>query len=271
MRKIAANYIFPVTTAPLKNGILVLDEKNYIIDLIDTKGEFKEIQNLEFYSGVIVPGFVDVFTLLAFSSFSQENFTDCLHSDFTTALRNNMLNIKASPDKIQKGINQLEAYGTAAAVDIFTNNNPSEGKLKSKLNFSDINISMNSLSLQIPSIGAELNGEEFILLNRLILEKNPNFTPSESEMKQCCIGTGSLGTHLKLSVFDELKALQELFPDVNFWELIKWGTINGAKHLRIENEFGSLEIGKKPGLNLLTNLDYPNQKFNESSALKVLV
>ncbi len=271
MRKITANYIFPVTSAPLKNGILVLNENNFIVDIIDTKGIIKEIQNLEFYSGLIVPGFIDVFTLLSFSTFSKQDFEDCLHSDFSSALKELLLQKPTTPDTIQRGINQLEAYGTVASVDIYSNNSHAEQKQKSKLVFSDINLSLSSSSLQIPSPCTQLNSKKSILLNHLILENRRDFKPSESELSQYCIGTGSLGTHLKLSVFEELKALQELLPEFTFWELIKWGTINGAKHLLIEKEFGSLEVGKKPGLNLLTNLDYPNQKLSANSELKVLI
>lgn len=59
MRKIAANYIFPVDRPPLKNGIITFDKNGKILELIDTQGDFKEIANLEFYNGVIVPGFVN--------------------------------------------------------------------------------------------------------------------------------------------------------------------------------------------------------------------
>ena len=46
MRKISANYIFPVSGAPLKNGIIVLDSNNVIVDLIDTKGHLKEMRQM---------------------------------------------------------------------------------------------------------------------------------------------------------------------------------------------------------------------------------
>jgi len=271
MRKIAANYIYPATSAPLKNGILVLNEKNFIVDIIDTKGEIKEIQNLEFYSGLIVPGFIDVFTLLSFSSFSKIDFENCLHPDFGSALKETLLQKSTTPETIQRGINQMEAYGTIAAVDIYSNNTHSEQKQKSKLTFSNINLSLSSSLLQIPSTSAQFKNKESILLNRLILGNRKDFKPQESEMNRYCIGTGSLGTHVKLSVFDELKALQELLPKSTLWQLIKWGTINGAKHLQIEKQFGSIEIGKKPGLNLLTNIDYPNQKLSAASELQILI
>ena len=58
MRKISAHYILPVSSSPLKNGIVVLDEKGVILDLVDTGGRLRETGKLEFYNGVITPGFV---------------------------------------------------------------------------------------------------------------------------------------------------------------------------------------------------------------------
>ena len=38
-------------------------------------------------------------------------------------------------------------------------------------------------------------------------------------------------------------------------KLVEWGTHNGAKFLGIDNEIGTLEPGKTPGLNLITGVD----------------
>ncbi len=59
MRKLTANYIFTLDGKPLKNGIITVDNSGKIIDIIDTNGEIKEIAGLEYYNGVIVPGFVN--------------------------------------------------------------------------------------------------------------------------------------------------------------------------------------------------------------------
>ncbi|HEX8609181.1 MAG TPA: amidohydrolase family protein, partial [Pedobacter sp.] len=34
-------------------------------------------------------------------------------------------------------------------------------------------------------------------------------------------------------------------------DLLKWGTLNGAEYLGIQNRYGSLEVGNRPGINLL--------------------
>lgn len=58
MRKFSAHYIFPVASAPVKFGTLVCEDSGEIVDLIDTFGVFVEKENLEFYDGIIVPGFI---------------------------------------------------------------------------------------------------------------------------------------------------------------------------------------------------------------------
>jgi imidazolonepropionase-like amidohydrolase len=51
------------------------------------------------------------------------------------------------------------------------------------------------------------------------------------------------------------------FPSLSLYELIAWGTINGARALGMEDKFGKIENGKKPGLLLLQNADLQNMKL----------
>ena len=62
------------------------------------------------------------------------------------------------------------------------------------------------------------------------------------------LGTDSLASNHSLHLLDEIKAIQKNFPDISLIELLQWATINGAKALSIQNEFGSFEKGKKPGV-----------------------
>jgi aminodeoxyfutalosine deaminase len=59
VRKISATYIFPCNRPPLKNGILISDDAGIIIELIDTGGNLQEQAGLEYYSGILMPGFVN--------------------------------------------------------------------------------------------------------------------------------------------------------------------------------------------------------------------
>ena len=72
MRKISANYIFPISSKPLKNGILELDDSGKIINIIDTKGDLKESAGLEFYNGILVPGFVNTHSHLELSDLKEK-------------------------------------------------------------------------------------------------------------------------------------------------------------------------------------------------------
>lgn len=57
MRKLTADFIYPITTAPIKNGVLILDE-NGKIEAIDSR-ENHDVASLEVHAGILVPGFVN--------------------------------------------------------------------------------------------------------------------------------------------------------------------------------------------------------------------
>jgi cytosine/adenosine deaminase-related metal-dependent hydrolase len=69
------------------------------------------------------------------------------------------------------------------------------------------------------------------------------------------LGTDSLASNDELSVLSELKTLHANFPALTLTKTIAWATLNGAKFLGIDDRFGSIEKGKKPGLNLITNVE----------------
>ena len=85
------------------------------------------------------------------------------------------------------------------------------------------------------------------------------------------IGTDSLASNDKLSILRELKILQDNFPDVSVEELIKWATINGAKALRENQRFGSIETGKRPGLLLLGDMDLINLRLLPGTTVSRLI
>ncbi len=68
------------------------------------------------------------------------------------------------------------------------------------------------------------------------------------------VGTDSLASNDSLCILSELKVIHEKFPDLSLYQTISWATLNGARFLGIDEQFGSLEKGKKPGLNLITNV-----------------
>ncbi|MCK5462183.1 MAG: hypothetical protein KAI95_04175, partial [Bacteroidales bacterium] len=83
MRKIAANYIMPVSSPPLRNGVVVIDDDGGILEVIDTGGKLRESSSLEFYNGIVTPGFV----LPWYRATGQANtFTESAFRDFDLLL-----------------------------------------------------------------------------------------------------------------------------------------------------------------------------------------
>ena len=70
-----------------------------------------------------------------------------------------------------------------------------------------------------------------------------------------CLGTDSLASNDKLCILSELKTIKKHFSDLPTREMMHWATINGAQFLGIENKYGSIEKGKTPGLNLISDTE----------------
>lgn len=67
MRRIAANYVFPVASPPVKNGILELEEDGRITGIVDPGGNIREMRRMEYHNGILVPGFVNCHSHLELS------------------------------------------------------------------------------------------------------------------------------------------------------------------------------------------------------------
>lgn len=83
------------------------------------------------------------------------------------------------------------------------------------------------------------------------------------------LGTDSLASNSKLCILSEMRTIQQHFPAIGLDTLLKWGTINGAEFLGIDDEKGTIEAGKTPGLNLITGLD--GFKLTPDTKVKKLV
>lgn len=64
------------------------------------------------------------------------------------------------------------------------------------------------------------------------------------------LGTDSLASNHQLNILAEMKTLQE-HKKVDFEKLLQWATINGAEFLGLNAQLGTVEPGKRPGLNLI--------------------
>ena len=87
---------------------------------------------------------------------------------------------------------------------------------------------------------------------------------------QVCIGTDSLSSNHRLSILEELKTLDENYPETGLNKLLQFATLNGAKMLGIDSFAGSFEPGKKPGINLIEGADLQALRLRRESRVRVL-
>lgn len=397
MRKIAATYIFPVSGTPLKNGILVCEDDGTIVEIIDRGEGFREEAGVEFYSGIVVPGFVNTHCHLELSHLKGKVEEKTGIGGFIGRI--NHLRTEDA-DTIEKSIQvndrKMWAAGTALVGDISNSVQTINTKLKSKIHyhtfvesfgfhpsraeksydyaefvlseFQQNNLSasivphspysvsdalftkiktkaaqthsilsvhnqesegesqfykdgtgaiahhlQNNLGIDIshwvPSGKSSLQSilNYFPANNNLLLVHN-TFTKKEDvealktqraventyfvlcpnsnlyienklppvilfrqQQLNICLGTDSLASNHQLSVLAEMLTLQNNFPELELAELLAWATINGAKALGVEEKFGSFEPGKRPGVNLVSGVDFGQMKLSGSAKVKRLL
>lgn len=105
--------------------------------------------------------------------------------------------------------------------------------------------------------------------NLYIEDKMPKIELFIDQGFNLTLGTDSLASNTKLCILNEMRIIQEKFPSISFERLLQWATINGAKYLGVDDEKGTLEIGKTPGLNLITGMD--GLKITPDTKVKRLV
>ncbi len=67
-----------------------------------------------------------------------------------------------------------------------------------------------------------------------------------------CMGTDSLASNSDLDMNEEVAYLTNCFPQVDAAKVLRMATLNGARALGKENEYGSIEIGKKARFNVFS-------------------
>ncbi|MFT5165041.1 MAG: cytosine/adenosine deaminase-related metal-dependent hydrolase [Saprospiraceae bacterium] len=104
--------------------------------------------------------------------------------------------------------------------------------------------------------------------NLYIENRMPDYQHFIDTKARMTIGTDSLTSNWQLSILDEMKAISKYQSYVPFETILKWATLNGAEALGFEAELGSIEIGKRPGLNLL-NLNEANRIHQDTKVQRL--
>jgi cytosine/adenosine deaminase-related metal-dependent hydrolase len=93
-----------------------------------------------------------------------------------------------------------------------------------------------------------------------------NKTPKiENFIKHNChivLGTDSYSSNWQLSTAKEVQSIRQHFPNLPLEKILQWATINGAKALQWNDELGSFEKGKKPGITLIESDFSSSQKLS---------
>lgn len=147
MRKIAATYLFTSQAKLQKNTILYCKTDGTIVDVVQKNTQLTEEAGLEYYSGILVPGFV---------SASSRLETACLAPNPGQQERQKAM---LAADR------KMWASGIAAAADICSSAQTIELKQKSKIKYHTFIVSNNSqISLQ------KSNTDISVQLHRQFLE-----------------------------------------------------------------------------------------------------
>ncbi len=97
--------------------------------------------------------------------------------------------------------------------------------------------------------------------NRYISGVRPPVELLRKNRLQIAVGTDSLASNETLSMVRELG----MFAGVPLEELLGWATLNGARALGMDARLGSIEIGKSPGIVLLSGVDLQTMKLTLGS------
>ena len=57
MRKVSADYIYPISSEPIKNGVITLDDEGVVLNVGNNKDG--DNSGVEYFQGIICPGFIN--------------------------------------------------------------------------------------------------------------------------------------------------------------------------------------------------------------------
>ena len=84
------------------------------------------------------------------------------------------------------------------------------------------------------------------------------------------LGTDSLSSNDDLDMVAEMACLHAEFPEVPMSEILAWACLNGAMFLSKEDELGTLEKGKKPGIVRISGVDESGFVTSDSRSERVI-
>lgn len=102
--------------------------------------------------------------------------------------------------------------------------------------------------------------------NKYITNSLPDVNSLVKNNCKIVLGTDSLASNHQLNIIEEMKTLQQHFPEITLAQMLQWATVNGAAALNMQAALGSFEKNKMPGIVLIENAD--NLQLTGTSAVK---
>ncbi len=86
-----------------------------------------------------------------------------------------------------------------------------------------------------------------------------------------CVGTDSLASNHLLSILEELKLINQHYPEIELNTLLKMATLNGAMALQLDKKIGSFDKTKLPGVVLLKNVDLDRNHLTAETSVQRII
>ncbi len=106
--------------------------------------------------------------------------------------------------------------------------------------------------------------------NLYIENRLPEVKIFRNAFHRILLGTDSLASNYGLSILEEMKTLLFRNPWLSLQEVMPWATRNGACFFGWEQALGSLENGKRPGINLLERVDAEKLQLKPETSVRKL-
>jgi hypothetical protein len=204
-RKISAHYIYINEGELLKFGVIQLDNEGTILEIVDTKGILEESENLEFYNGLIVPGFIVL---------NRDMFPDDCK-----CIRNN--------EQISIGLNPLESSQQIRSIVL--------------IDFDYIDDNRVSQLLSLEKSGMN------IVFHFSDIKNNP-----------------------QQEIFQHIHLLSQN-NYLSFYKLLQWTAINPSRIFNANAYSNGITVNSKPGINVISGLDYHTSKLSKNCLLTVIL
>jgi cytosine/adenosine deaminase-related metal-dependent hydrolase len=107
--------------------------------------------------------------------------------------------------------------------------------------------------------------------NLFIENHLPDFQTFIDSTCRIMVGTDSYASNHALSILEELKTISSHAPKISLDILLRWATMSGAEFFGWDKDLGSFEKGKRPGINLVTDVHTEPFSLTETSVVKKLL